>query len=228
MFPKSQPCWGNHSVPFTQTSCWGKEWERSLILHSSLHLLGEQKEQDATLPLGSSQCHCVQQHLSDPRHLWNVSWPLPAPFQSYVPRKKRKTNNKIRNKQTTREENKPPNPLEWLPWIISGQAGLNLLGVLVFESKEAFGTYLKLKWWAVKALAGTGISSAYMSALFLPLAPAARLTVSRDSLGRAVGGSSGFCCDPLPATAAPFNTCPFLLIFRFYQSNGACDRLVNN
>lgn len=54
--------------------------------------------------------------------------------------------NKIRSKQTTREENKPINPPEWLPWIIASQAGLNLLDVLVFESKEAFGTYLKLKW----------------------------------------------------------------------------------
>lgn len=44
------------------------------------------------------------------------------------------------------EEKKPPNHLEWLPWITTRQAGLNLLDVLVFESKEAFGTYLKLNW----------------------------------------------------------------------------------
>lgn len=107
---------------------------------------------------------------------------------SWEKKKKNKQMNKIRSKQTTREENKPINPPEWLPWIIASQAGLNLLDVLVFESKEAFGTYLKLKWWAVKALAGTGISSAYVSALFLLLAPAPCLPKSRDRLGGGGGG----------------------------------------
>lgn len=54
--------------------------------------------------------------------------------------------NKIRNKQTIGDENKPPNLQEQLLWLITSQAGLNLLDVLIFESKEAFGTYLKLKW----------------------------------------------------------------------------------
>lgn len=67
-------------------------------------------------------------------------------FRGLYRERNKKQMKKIRNKQTTREENKPPNPLEWLPWIIASQAGLNLLDVLVFESKEAFGTYLKLKW----------------------------------------------------------------------------------
>lgn len=177
-------------------------YSQNLQPYSGDHSL--QKEQDATFLLRSSQCHCTQQHLSDPRHLWNVSWPFTAPLQKSVLRKEKKPKqmNKIRSKQTTREENKPINPPEWLPWIIASQAGLNLLDILVFESKEAFGTYLKLKWWAVKALAGTGISSAYVSALFLLLAPAPCLPMSRDRLGRVAGGSNSFYCDTLPATAA--------------------------
>lgn len=99
----------------------------------------------------------------------------------------KKQMNKIRNKQTTREEYKPPNPLEWLSWIITSRAGLNLLGALVFESKEAFGTYLKLKWWAVKALAGTGVSSAYARLLCFCSQP---LLLAWRWAGTAWGGRS--------------------------------------
>lgn len=174
---------------------------------------------------GSSQCHWTQQHLN--QGTFKTSPGLSLDLERSIWKRNKKPN-KIRNKQRTTEENKPPKPLEWLPWIITSQAGLNLLDVLIFGSEEAFGTYLKLKWWAVKALAGTGISSAYVSALFLVLTPASCLPISRVHLGRVAVGESSFYCDPTPATATPFNTCPFLLIFQFYQSNGACDRLVNN
>lgn len=142
---------------FSQMSYWRKKWGKYLILLPSLHPLGLQKEQVSDFstedPLPTKTSLCIQ----PPPGLLLA---FPHPLERSVWEKNKNLTNEIRNQQRATKENKPSNHLEWFAWIIASQAELNLLDVGVFESREAFSTYLKLKWWAVKALTGTGILSA--------------------------------------------------------------------
>lgn len=120
---------------------------------------------------------------------------FPCPLERSVWEKSKNLTNQVRNQQRAMEEKKPPNHLEWLPWITNSQAGLNLLKFLFLRAKR-HRHLSKIKMVSNESPCRYRDLICFVSAISSCLAP------SRDCLGRAVGGSRSFCCDPVPATAA--------------------------